>query len=82
VVGDLAYYGAIERGDEFYRPAEEALLFLYPVDPIGCESSKGRSGGPSQERCIYSDARVVPSLPLAYAASDGPPGARAENERV
>jgi hypothetical protein len=66
VVEDLAYYGAVERSDEFYRPAKEALLFLYTVDPIGCENNKGRSGGPSQERCMYSDGRVVPSIPLAY----------------
>lgn len=66
VAKDFAYYGAIENNDTYFKKAKEALLFFYTMDPIACEGGKGRMGGPSQERCMYSDARVVLSLPAAY----------------
>lgn len=66
VAYDFAYYGAMEQSDAFFKKAKDALLFFYTVDPIGCEGGKGRMGGPSQERCMYSDGRVTPELPRAY----------------
>lgn len=58
--------GILEENEDYLEIAKNALLFMYTMDPVGCENSKGRSGGPSQERCMYSDGRVNPSVSRAY----------------
>ena len=57
-VGDAiyanAFVGRMEDYDEIYlKQAKEGLLYLYTIDPLGCENFDGRAGGPCQERVMY-----------------------------
>ncbi len=66
VIKEYARVGALLQDEELLRRAVDGLLFLYTIDPLGCESFDGRSGGPCQERCMYSDGRVTIDAAIAY----------------
>ena len=65
-IQQAAYTGLMENDESLLKKAKEGLLVIYTIDPLGCESAKGRTGGPSVERCMYSGARAVPNIPVAY----------------
>ncbi|MBN1771839.1 MAG: hypothetical protein JXB32_11290 [Deltaproteobacteria bacterium] len=66
VIREYARRGVLLRDETLMRRAADGLLFLYTIDPLGCESFDGRAGGPCQERCMYSDGRVTIDAALAY----------------
>jgi hypothetical protein len=62
-----AFVGRIENNDETYlRHAKEGLLYLHTIDALGCENTDGRSGGPCQERVMYSDGKCTFGPSRAY----------------
>ncbi|MBW2457271.1 MAG: hypothetical protein JRI68_22375, partial [Deltaproteobacteria bacterium] len=65
-IREYARLGVLQEDEGLMRRAVDGLLFLYTIDPLGCESPDGRYGGPCQERCMYSDGRVTINAALAY----------------
>jgi hypothetical protein len=66
VIREYARLGVLQQDEDLMRRAVDGLLFLYTIDPLGCESPDGRNGGPCQERCMYSDGRVTINAAVAY----------------
>jgi len=65
-IREYARLGVLQEDETLMRRAVDGLLFLYTIDPLGCESPDGRYGGPCQERCMYSDGRVTINAAIAY----------------
>ncbi|RLB65349.1 MAG: hypothetical protein DRI90_02235 [Deltaproteobacteria bacterium] len=65
-IKEYARLGVLQEDEGLMRRAVDGLLFMYTIDPLGCESPDGRNGGPCQERCMYSDGRVTINAALAY----------------
>ncbi|MBD3271108.1 MAG: hypothetical protein GF384_01055, partial [Elusimicrobia bacterium] len=61
-----AFIAVIDNNIEKYTRVKNGLLTVFTVDPIACEDGDGRTGGPCQERAMYSDGRVLLKGAAAY----------------
>ena len=66
MIREYARVGVLTDDEALMRRAVDGLLFLFTIDPLGCESFDGRAGGPCQERCMYSDGRININAAIAY----------------